>query len=118
MEAAQARLFIEAYGAQRLRIAGQVYTTPVLIAGGQVHPWAVEAVQSLSIDGLAPVIVAAPEVLLIGCGARTMPLAKPVRAALREAGIVTDVMDTGAACRTFNVLVGEDRRVAAALIPI
>jgi uncharacterized protein len=41
----------------------------------------------------------------------------PLRTALRTAGIALEAMDTGAACRTYNVLVAEDRRVAAALIP-
>ena len=47
-----------------------------------------------------------------------MQLVPPaLRPALREAGIVVDAMDTGAACRTYNVLLAEDRRVAAALLP-
>jgi len=41
-----------------------------------------------------------------------------LRAALRAAGIILEAMDTGAACRTYNVLVGEERRVAAALLPL
>ena len=56
--------------------------------------------------------------LLIGCGARIAPLPKAVRDGLREAGIGADTMDTGAACRTFNILVSEGRRVAAALIAL
>jgi uncharacterized protein len=112
------RIFIESYGVQRFRIGGQVYTTPVLIVGDAVHAWAVASLDLLDIASLEPVVAIAPEVLLIGCGARAAPLPKTVQAALRAVGIVADVMGTGAACRTFNVLVGEDRRVAAALIPV
>jgi uncharacterized protein len=45
-------------------------------------------------------------------------LAPPLRRALRTAGVVADVMDSGAACRTYNVLLAEGRRVAAALLPL
>ena len=46
------------------------------------------------------------------------PLPGKIRESLREAGIGADAMDTGAACRTYNVLVSENRRVAAALIAL
>ena len=54
---------------------------------------------------------------LIGCGVRTELLPPGLREALREAGVSVDAMETGAACRTYNMLVGEGRAVAAALIP-
>ena len=56
------------------------------------------------------------EILLLGCGAAFGQPTAELRAALRAHGIVTEAMDTRAACRTFNVLLAEDRRVAAALI--
>ena len=58
------------------------------------------------------------EILLIGSGKELRPIPKPLRAALREAGISADPMATGAAVRTFNVLLAEDRAVAAALIAV
>lgn len=58
------------------------------------------------------------KVLLVGCGRRMTLLAPDLRKALRDAGLVVDVMDTGAACRTYNVLLGEKRPVAAALIAV
>ncbi|MCG8508086.1 MAG: Mth938-like domain-containing protein [Rhodospirillales bacterium] len=58
------------------------------------------------------------EVFLVGCGETFGPEPEGFREKLRESGYVLEWMDTGAACRTFNVLVGEDRRVAAALIAI
>ena len=57
------------------------------------------------------------ELLLLGCGRRMAPPPSGLRQALRQAGIVLEVMDTGAACRTYNVLLSEERRVAAALLP-
>jgi uncharacterized protein len=54
---------------------------------------------------------------LLGLGRRMGLVASDLRAALKASGIVIEAMDTGAACRTFNVLLGEERRVAAALLP-
>ena len=58
------------------------------------------------------------EVLFIGCGVRAERLPGAVREALKERAIIVDGMETGAACRTYNVLLAEERRVAAALIAI
>jgi uncharacterized protein len=68
-------------------------------------------------EALAPLLTADPatEILLIGTGTRHEMIAPELRAALKAHGIGIDTMDTGAACRTFNVLLGESRRVAVAL---
>lgn len=58
------------------------------------------------------------EFLLLGSGARMQLLPKALRQGLRDAGLVVEVMDTGAACRTYNVLLAEGRRVGAALLPV
>ena len=59
-----------------------------------------------------------PELVLLGCGVE-MALPDPaLRAALRERGILLETMASGAACRTYNVLMGEERQVAAALIAV
>ena len=63
-------------------------------------------------------VAPAVEFLVIGCGARAMLVPPALRQELRDAGLRLDAMDTGAACRTYNVLLAEDRRVAAALIPL
>ncbi|HLY56713.1 MAG TPA: Mth938-like domain-containing protein, partial [Stellaceae bacterium] len=57
-------------------------------------------------------------ILLVGTGKAMQPFPRPVRQALRDAGITVDAMDTGAACRTYGVLLAEERRVAAALLPL
>ena len=57
-------------------------------------------------------------VLLLGCGARMVLVPPALREALRAAGVVIEPMDTGGACRTYNVLLAEDRQVAAALLPV
>lgn len=82
--------------------------------------WAVGDVAAATMDSLAPVlaVVPRPEILLIGCGSRAAFISPPLRQALRDAGITIDAMDTGAACRTYNVLLAEERRVVAALIAV
>ena len=113
------RPIITRYRPGGFRIGATDYDGSVVVFPDRVIAWPVSAVTRLSVDDFRPVIIDDPpvEVLLIGCGARIAPLVS-LRRALREAGIGADAMDTGAACRTFNVLLAEERRVAAALIAL
>ena len=70
---------------------------------------------SLAVVGQAEPTV---EVLLLGCGAKAALVPRALRGALRADGVVIEAMDTGAACRTFNLLMAEGRRAAAALIAV
>ena len=74
----------------------------------------------LSVESFSVIRSAQPavEILLLGSGPKMGLLPSKLRRELREAGIVVDVMETGAACRTYNVLLSEERRVAAALLPV
>jgi uncharacterized protein len=54
----------------------------------------------------------------VGCGPRAVFLPPALRASLKSAGLSLEVVDTGSACRIYNVLLAEGRRVAAALIPV
>lgn len=117
------RSLIQGYGEGRIRISGQVYDHPVLVFPETVEVWPLEKGASPFDDptGLEAVWRYRPqvEILLIGCGPRMLRLPAAVRASLREAGLASiDAMDSGAACRTFSVLLAEDRRVAAAIIPV
>lgn len=111
---------IDAYGDGGFRIVGKVWRGSVLLLPGEAVPWAVEDAAKITYKSLAPVRAAEPkvEILLIGCGPRAVPVPAKLRERLRRDGITVDAMDTGAACRTFNVLAGEGRRVAAALIAV
>jgi len=114
------RQVIQAYGGGGFRIAGAAYRGSVLVFPGRTVAWAPASAASLALGDFAPVLESEDpvEILLLGCGASSLPLAEDPRAGLRAAGVIVDVMDTGAACRTFNVLLGEDRPVAAALIAV
>ena len=114
------RSVIQSYGDGRFRISGTILTGSVIVLVDAVLPWPEGDAGTVSIESLAAVVDADPavEILLLGTGRTMRPLDPGLRAALRQHGIVGDAMDTGAACRTFNVLAGEDRRVAAALAAI
>ena len=111
---------IESYGGGRFTVSNRPYDTGIVILPWCTTPWSATDVSALTLDDLSDVIDATPsiELLLVGSGPTIVFLPPPVRKALREKGIAVEVMDTGAACRTYNVLVAEDRRVAAALIAV
>ena len=111
------RQVIEGYGAGSFRVAGVRYTGPILVFPDATLAWPVSRFEDVTFDTLRPVVEhGGTEILLLGCGARMQRVPAALRQALKGAGISLDAMDTGAACRTYNVLLAEDRRVAAALL--
>jgi uncharacterized protein len=112
------RQVIERYGASGFRIAGVIWRGPVLVFPELTVRWTGAAEDGVSEESLKPVVEhGGVEILLLGLGGRMSAVTRDLRAALRQAGISLVPMDTGAACRTYNVLLSEDRRVAAALLP-
>ncbi|RMD61851.1 MAG: hypothetical protein D6826_08875 [Alphaproteobacteria bacterium] len=111
---------IERYGAGRFQISGQRYEGSVLVFVERTVAWSVTHIDEVDADTLAPVFAAAADLdlLLLGCGPHLVPVESRLRRALRDLGVVVEPMDTGAACRTYNVLMAEGRRVAAALIAV
>jgi uncharacterized protein len=114
------RQIVESYGDRRFRVTGAVYEGSILVFPGRTLPWPVAAMDQLDAASLAPVLAEAGagnvDLLLLGCGARMALVPAALRQQLRDAGVVIEAMDTGAACRTYNVLMADGRRVAAALI--
>ena len=109
------RQIIERYAASGFRISGAIYPGPVLVFPDRTEAWA-QAV--FTVEGLAPVLAhGGVELLLLGFGRRVALVGPELRSALKTSGIAVEPMDTGAACRTYNMLLAEDRRVAAALLP-
>jgi uncharacterized protein len=111
------RQVIDTYGPGIFRVANTVHRTSLIVFPDRTLPWHPGNVADLTVADLASVLerAAEVEVFLLGCGSRMALVPRGLRQALREAGIVMDPMDTGAACRTYNVLLSEGRRVAAAL---
>ena len=114
------RQVIERYGETGFRVAGLIYRGSVLVFPDRTLLWAAVSASDITWESLAPVIEhGGVQILLLGLG-RAMGGAIPnaLRNTLHAAGIVLEPMNSGAACRTFNVLVAEDRHVAAALLPL
>jgi uncharacterized protein len=112
------RQVIEGYGPSGFRVSGVIWAGPVLVFPDLTLAWTAGDRAAVDWDSLLPVVAhGGVEILLLGLGARTAAVGGELRAALRRAGIVPEPMDTGAACRTYNVLSAENRKVAAALIP-
>jgi uncharacterized protein len=118
----QGKQVIEAYGEGGFRISGQRVEGSVIVFPDKVVAWSTNTMADVSSGNLEPVSAAgragAVELLLVGTGARMTQIDRALRQALRADGVVIEVMDTGAACRTYNVLMAEGRRVAAALIAV
>jgi uncharacterized protein len=108
---------VRAYSPGRLQLAGQLITAPVLMSPDRlVTDWAFASVDSLSENDLAEALSWEPDVLILGTGERqTFPPAALI-ARLAGRGVGMEVMTTSAACRTYNVLTVDGRRVAAALV--
>jgi len=114
------RQVIESYGAGRFRVSGVEHSGSVLVFQDRTVPWSVAGMDDLAADSFASIIAAEPsvEILVLGCGKTLQFLTPDLRSVLRDHAIGCDVMDTGAACRTYNILIAEERRVAAALIAL
>jgi uncharacterized protein len=116
-DAASAINIIRAYGGGELRINDTVYRGTVIVSGTalQHEPTVFDLEGLLAIDA-ARIMALEPEVLLLGTGARQAFPPASFSSRFLKAGIGFEAMDTGAACRTYNVLVGEERRVVAMLL--
>ena len=112
------RQVIESYGPGGFRVTGLAYPSAILVFPDQTQIWDIGDFTAVNADSLQPVLKhGGVEILLLGCGRRLLPVRAELRQLLRAAGVGIDAMDTGAACRTYNVLMAEERPVAAALIP-
>ncbi len=112
---------IESYGNGGFRIRGQWHTGGVFVQLASTQAWpAPESPQTLTETDLQPAFnVPYPiEILLIGTGERPAYLPPDLRQRCKQASLAVEVMSTGAACRTFNVLLAEGRKVAALLCPL
>ena len=104
---------IEGYGPDFFRVGPHA-----LYGATLVTPWDAGSWGGLA-DSATPLTLAGRiDVLLLGMGAAIAPVPRAFREALEAAGIGVEPMSTPAACRTYNVLLGEGRRIAAALLPV
>ncbi|HUK02744.1 MAG TPA: MTH938/NDUFAF3 family protein [Steroidobacteraceae bacterium] len=110
------RMLVRAYGAGELRIGDEIVRAPCIVAPDRlVSRWEAQSAATLTLAQLEPVLALAPEVVILGSNAQPRMPAAEVRAALSGRRVGLEVMDLGAACRTFNILVQEERSVVALL---
>jgi uncharacterized protein len=108
---------IRAHGGGELRVNENSYRGAVILSASTVMPEPnIQNLDDLIAIDVSRILALEPELVLLGTGARQIFPAPSFGAQFLRAGIGFEVMDTGAACRTFNVLVGEQRRVAALLL--
>lgn len=107
---------IQSYTAGRFKISGEFFDGAVIVGADFVEGW--DNPRPLSEVTQFAFLKDRCDVLLIGAGAAATLLTPAQRQSFREQGLSVEVMDTGAACRTFNVLTAEGRHVVAALLPV
>jgi uncharacterized protein len=112
---------VEAYGGGGFRVAGARYEGSILILDDVVRAWPVPDLASLKAEALAPVLGAGfqtVEFVLLGTGLKLAPAPKPIREAMQAASLGLEVMTTPEACRLYNLMAEDGRRIAAALIAV
>jgi len=118
----QGQQVIQSYAGGRFKVSGAAYSHALFITPEETASWAVGG--SAHVDDLLPehfeiIIDKSDEidVILLGSGKEMAFIPPTLKALFKDVGIFVDIMDTGAACRTYNVLMAEGRRVACFLLP-
>jgi uncharacterized protein len=111
---------IEAYGNGGFRFAAISHRGSILSLPSGIYAWPPQAFAEIDADALVAACTAppAPSLLILGTGRQRAAASGALRQALAAGGIGLEVMDTGAACRTYNVLLAEGRLLGAALIAV
>jgi uncharacterized protein len=104
------------YGPGFVAVNGAQHRTSVIVTADQVLPWDIDDPHALTEAVFAGLAVLPVEILLLGTGPSLSFPHPQLTQPIRDAAIGLEVMDTPAACRTYNILLAEDRRVAAALV--
>ncbi|MDE2272682.1 MAG: hypothetical protein KGL00_00660 [Gammaproteobacteria bacterium] len=110
---------IRAYAPGRINVNDRLlHTSFVISAATLVENWTPRRAEDISLESLEVALALEPEILVIGTGAQLHFLDARLSAAIQGRGIGLEVLDTAAACRTYTVLISENRKVAAALLMI
>lgn len=110
---------IQSYSSDQIRVNGTQHRAPLLVFPDRAEIWDVQNdFDDMIKDDFTPLIQMAHEidVVLLGCGKTIKFLAPALKKALRSQNLHVETMDTGAACRTYNVLLAEGRRVVAGFL--
>ena len=114
------RQIVQSYGSGRFKVSQIEYQNSIIVLPSRTLFWSVDVLEDINLQNLSPILEEEPriEILLIGCGKMMQLLPRDLAETCRQRGLAIDAMDTGAACRTFNLLLAEDRAVSAALIAV
>ena len=111
-----ARYQITAYDDASVTVSGEVQKQSFIIFPSQlITQWPPQSLIELNLDHLAPILESPPEVLIIGCGQQSMRLPVSLRDIFERNNIGVECMTTPAACRSYMILLSEDRDTAAIL---
>lgn len=117
LNSAEGQNVITAYGEDHIQVNGTRYQHSLIVLPEQVlRDWPVPSFEQLLAEHFLPLLEQRPEIVLLGTGSRHRFPHPALYGALIQAGIGVEIMNTGSACRTYNILVSEGRRAAAALI--
>jgi uncharacterized protein len=113
------KVFVRAVDAHGITVAEETYGTPLVLSPDSVNTgWTVKRIEDITEASLQTIFELDPEVVIVGTGRKQHFLDPAILMLFHQAGIGIEVMDTRAACRTFNILVMEERKVVAALMPL
>jgi uncharacterized protein len=111
-------LTVRSYAPGEIDVAGQIIRAPCIVSAARlITDWKVASAAALDLTTLAPMLALHPNLILIGTSGNDSATGGALRRALEARGIAFEVMNLGAACRTYNVLVQERREVVAGLFP-
>lgn len=117
---AEGSYILQGYGNGGFKVNGEVVKGNLLLLPSGVFPWPITTIETLTVESFQPLLQAkmGVDILLVGCGKKMAPLPAALKQQLKNYGIAVEVMDTGAACRTYNVLLSEGRNVAVAVVAV
>ena len=107
---------IRRYGADYIVVGNEAIRSSCIVSANSFSAWAPRSVEELTVESLAPLFALAPEVVVLATGTTQRFPRASLRAEFATRRIGLEVMEIGAACRTYNVLVSEERKVLAAVL--
>lgn len=109
---------IESYNEQSITIQGKRYTTSTIISSKMINTeWQIKSITDLNADNIQSLLTSKPEIIIFGHQQPQKQIPIPIRILLANQSIGSESMSVGAACRTFNILLSENRNVIYAYIP-
>src|SRR5688572_11890951 len=107
---------IRRYGADFIQVGEREIRASCIVGANVLTPWPPRSVDDLTVDSFTPLFELTPEVVVLSTGATQRFPRAALRAEFATRKVGLEVMEMGAACRTYNVLVGEERRVLVAVL--